>query len=92
MFEQTTTFMAVCYGLALNTRLFCRAMQLRLNRLVFRASCGQPQFSTMTECRHNQWAGKQAPDNFPHYCAHCLQEQRMPSQKNFKTAHLQVQL
>ena len=34
-----------------------RAMQLRRNRLVFRASYGQLQFSTMTEGRHNQWAG-----------------------------------
>ena len=57
--------MAACYGLALNTRLFRRAMQLRRNRLVFRASYGQPQFSTMAEGRHNQWAGMQAPD-------HCL--------------------
>ena len=47
--SQTTTFMAACYGLALNTRLFRRAMHLRRNRLVFRASYGQPQFSTMTE-------------------------------------------
>ena len=41
-----------------------RAMQLRRNRLVFRSSYGQPQFSTMTEgiiSGHNQWAGKQAP-------------------------------
>ena len=37
------------------------AMQLRRNRLVFRASYGQPQFSTMTGgiiSGHNQWAGK----------------------------------
>ena len=57
--------MAVCYGLALNTRLFRRAMQLQRNRLVFRASYGQPQFATMTESGHNQWAGKQAPDHCP---------------------------
>ena len=31
IFEQTTTFMTVCYDLALNTRLFRRAMQLRRN-------------------------------------------------------------
>ena len=36
-----------------------RTMQLVRNRLVFRASYGQLQFSTMTEGRHNQWvAGK----------------------------------
>ena len=39
------------------------------NRLVFRASYGQPQFSTMTEGRHNQWAGKQAPDHCPILCS-----------------------
>ena len=39
IFEQTTTFMAACYG--------------------------QPQYSTMTEGRQNQWAGKQAPDHCP---------------------------
>ena len=42
-----------------------KAMQLRRNRLVFRASYDQPQFSTMTERRHNQWAGKQAPVHCP---------------------------
>ena len=45
-----------------------RAMQLWRNRLVFRSSYGQPQFSTMTEgiiSGHNQWAGKQAPDHCP---------------------------
>ena len=26
---------------------------------------GQPQYSTMTECSQNQWAGKQAPDHCP---------------------------
>ena len=44
------------------------AMQLRRNRLVFRASYGQPQFSTMTGgiiSGHNQWAGKQAPGHCP---------------------------
>ena len=57
------------------------------------AACyGQPQYSTMTEGRPNQWADKQAPEHCPiTVLMHCLQ-QRMPSHKNVKTAHIQVQL
>ena len=49
--------MAVCYGLALNTMLsaeLCSSGEIDLySGLVI---VGQPQFSTMTEGRHNQWA------------------------------------
>ena len=84
--------MAAYYGPALNTRLFRRAMQLRRNKLVFRASYGQRQFSTMTKGRHNQWAGKQAPDHHPITVLIASKNNGCLHRKNFKTAHLQVQL